>query len=92
MAMNKEELLAAIRDNFSTLDYIRPSEIPNIDLYMDQVTTFMDKRLAKSRRYDNDKILTKTMINNYAKNDLLPPPEEEVFQRAYAPSDFYLLF
>ena len=56
MAMNKEELLAAIRDNFSTLDYIRPSEIPNIDLYMDQVTTFMDKRLAKSRRYDNDKI------------------------------------
>ena len=28
MAMNKEELLAAIRDNFSTLDYIRPSEIP----------------------------------------------------------------
>ena len=47
MAMNKEELLAAIRDNFSTLDYIRPSEIPNIDLYMDQVTTFMDNRLAK---------------------------------------------
>ena len=83
MAMNKEELLAAIRDNFSTLDYIRPSEIPNIDLYMDQVTTFMDKRLAKSRRYDNDKILTKTMINNYAKNDLLPPPVKKKYSKEH---------
>ena len=81
--MNKEELLAAIRDNFSTLDYIRPSEIPNIDLYMDQVTTFMDKRLAKSRRYDNDKILTKTMINNYAKNDLLPPPVKKKYSKEH---------
>ena len=83
MAMNKEELLAAIRDNFSTLDYIRPSEIPNIDLYMDQVTTFMDKRLAKSRRYDNDKILTKTMINNYAKNNLLPPPVKKKYSKEH---------
>ena len=83
MAMNKEELLAAIRDNFSTLDYIRPSEIPNIDLYMDQVTTFMDNRLAKSRRYDNDKILTKTMINNYAKNDLLPPPVKKKYSKEH---------
>lgn len=81
--MNKEELLAAIRDNFSTLDYIRPSEIPNIDLYMDQVTTFMDKRLAKSRRYDNDKILTKTMINNYAKNNLLPPPVKKKYSKEH---------
>ena len=81
--MNKEELLAAIRDNFSTLDYIRPSEIPNIDLYMDQVTTFMDNRLAKSRRYDNDKILTKTMINNYAKNDLLPPPVKKKYSKEH---------
>ena len=83
MAMNKEELLAAIRDNFSTLDYIRPSEIPNIDLYMDQVTTFMDKRLAKSRRYDNDKILTKTMINNYAKNNLLPSPVKKKYTQEH---------
>ena len=83
MAINKEELLAAIRDNFSKLDYIRPSEIPNIDLYMDQVTTFMDKRLAKSRRYDDDKILTKTMINNYAKNDLLPPPVKKKYSKEH---------
>ena len=61
------------------IDYITPEEIPNIDLYMDQVTTFMDEHLASSKRFDEDKILTKTMINNYTKNNLLPPPEKKKY-------------
>ncbi|MCD8018126.1 MAG: DUF1836 domain-containing protein [Clostridiales bacterium] len=61
-----------------------PSEdIPNIDLYMDQVTTFMDTRLAETRRYPEDKILTKTMINNYAKNHLLPPSEKKKYSKEH---------
>ena len=56
------------------LDYILPEDIPNIDLYMDQVTTFMEKHLGELKRYPEDKVLTKTMINNYAKNNLLPSP------------------
>ena len=58
---------------------VKPEDIPNIDLYMDQVTTFMDSQLATSKRHEDDKILTKTMINNYAKNDLLPPPEKKKY-------------
>ena len=46
---------------------ISASDLPNIDLYMDQVTTFMNSHLEHSKRYPEDKILTKTMINNYAK-------------------------
>lgn len=60
---------------------ISASELPNIDLYMDQVTTFMDEHLEHSRRYPEDKILTKTMINNYAKNRLLPPPEKKKYSK-----------
>ena len=45
---------------------IEPSDIPNIDLYMDQVTTFMETKLCGYKRNNDDKILTKTMINNYA--------------------------
>lgn len=41
---------------------------------MDQVTTFMEKHLGELKRYPEDKVLTKTMINNYAKNNLLPSP------------------
>lgn len=62
-------------------EYIHPSVIPDIDLYMDQITTFMDEHLASTKRYENDKILTKTMINNYAKNNLLPPPEKKKYSK-----------
>ena len=75
MTIDMNDLLNSILKSLSNIDYIRPEEIPNIDLYMDQVTTFMDKQLASTKRYEDDKILTKTMINNYTKNHLLPPPE-----------------
>ena len=68
-------------------NYVRPNDIPNIDLYMDQVTKFMDEHLESSRRFEGDKLLTKTMINNYTKNDLLPPPEK----KRYSKDHMYLL-
>lgn len=69
------EILDLIR-SIQNIDFIKPDDIPNIDLYMDQVTTFMDEHLASSKRFDDDKILTKTMINNYTKNKLIPPPQK----------------
>ena len=69
-----EELLREMLSWLDTLDYVKPEQIPDIPLYMDQLTTFMDERLEKTRRYPEDKVLTKTMINYYAKNNLLPPP------------------
>ena len=65
----------------ASLGYIQPDEIPSIDLYMVQVTTFMDGHLATSKRYESDKILTKTMINNYAKNNLLPAPVRKKYSK-----------
>ena len=58
-------------------------DIPDIGLYMDQVTTLMDTRLAGSKRYPDDKILTKTMINNYTKNHLLPPSDKKKYSREH---------
>ena len=60
---------------------ISPVDIPNISLYMDQVTTFMDNHLYSVKRFEDDKALTKTMINNYAKNDLLPSPEKKKYTK-----------
>ena len=60
---------------------VSAADLPNIDLYMDQVTSFMDDHLEHSKRYPEDKILTKTMINNYAKNHLLPPPEKKKYSK-----------
>ncbi|MCR5743921.1 MAG: DUF1836 domain-containing protein [Lachnospiraceae bacterium] len=63
------------------LDYIKTSDIPNIELYMDQVTTFMEEHLGSCKRHEEDKILTKTMINNYSKNDLLPPSNKKKYSQ-----------
>ena len=83
MTLDTDNLIKSILDSLSRIDYIKPSEIPNIDLYMDQVTTFMDSRLQSSKRRDDDKILTKTMINNYAKNKLLPAPNKKKYSREH---------
>ena len=79
MNIDKENVIGSILDSISRIDYIRPEEIPNIALYMDQVTTFMDAHLESSKRYEEDKILTKTMINNYTKNHLLPPSDKKKY-------------
>ena len=78
--MTNKELISSIIEK---LDYIKPESIPEIDLYMDQVTTFMDSNLKDSKRYNADKILTKTMINNYAKNNLLPPPLKKKYSKEH---------
>ena len=74
MTIDSKNMINSILESVSRIDYIKPEDLPNIDLYMDQVTTFMEDQLTSTKRYEEDKILTKTMINNYAKNKLLPPP------------------
>lgn len=84
LIINTEDLLNSILESLDRVEYINPSDIPNIDLYMDQVTTFMDSRLRGGvRNPGEDKILTKTMINNYAKNNLLPPPVKKKYSKEH---------
>lgn len=83
MTIDTNDLLNSILESISRIDYVKSIDIPNIDLYMDQVTTFMDKQMASSKRYEDDKVLTKTMINNYAKNNLLPSPEKKKYTKEH---------
>ena len=84
MTINNENLLESILASLDRIQYIEPEDIPGIDLYMDQVTGFMDRRLKSSARYpEQDRILTKTMINNYAKNDLIPPPIRKKYSKEH---------
>ena len=84
MTINTEDLLGSILESLDRIAYIKAEDIPDIDLYMDQVTTFMESHLKHSTRNPaEDKILTKTMINNYAKNDLLPPPVKKKYSKEH---------
>lgn len=78
-----EERLNELLAHLDSLDHIHVDEIPQIDLYMDQVTTFMEKHLGELKRYPEDKVLTKTMINNYAKNNLLPSPLKKKYTQEH---------
>lgn len=58
-------------------------EIPNIDLYMDQVIQLFENKFADSKRNDEEKILTKTMINNYAKGKLIFPIKNKKYSKEH---------
>ncbi len=77
------DILKELIQYLEGLQHIDADEIPSISLYMDQVTAFMDEHLRNMKRHDEDKALTKTMINNYAKNKLLPPPVKKRYSREH---------
>lgn len=79
-------------DNWIQLEYILPEDIPSIELYMDQITTFMERQLGGNKRRDEDKIMTKTMINNYSKNNLLPPSEKKKYSKDHIILLIYIFY
>ena len=84
MTIDTKDLLNSILSSFDRMTYIKSDDIPGIDLYMDQVTTFMDERLKKStRNQSEEKLMTKTMINNYAKNNVIPPPDKKKYNKEH---------
>lgn len=80
--MDKElqDLKKEIREKL-WLDFITPEDIPDSEMFMEQVTSFMEKHLKNNLRNEDEKTLTKAMINNYTKNKLLPPPVKKKYSR-----------
>lgn len=78
-----EQFFEDVMEYLQSIGRINSDDIPNLELYMDQVTGFMENRLQALKRHEDDKVLTKTMINNYAKNRLLPPPDKKRYRREH---------
>ncbi len=68
--MDKNELMEKFKE-LNLQNQLTLEEMPEIDLYMDQVTQLFDSKFNESKRTEDDKALTKTMVNNYAKGKLL---------------------
>ncbi|WP_167959290.1 DUF1836 domain-containing protein [Anaerosporobacter faecicola] len=83
MEKSRDDFMNQLIEEIKKISYIKAEDIPNIELYMDQVTTYMDKRLKPKIKEREDKMLTKTMINNYTKNDLLPPPNKKKYSKEH---------
>lgn len=84
MNRQTEKMRRELEEIFLQFPTIRTADIPGIDLYMDQVTTFLQENLrGLSRDPEGDKFLTKTMINNYVKNKVLIPPVKKKYSREH---------
>lgn len=80
--MNPEELKQMI-ETLNFKEKIELESIPNLDLYMDQVITLFEDKLKHNKRYEADKLLTKTMINNYIKDKLLMPAVKKKYTKEH---------
>ncbi len=80
---NFEKIVQSYQQKINTFTIVEISDIPNIDLYIDQVTTFIDNVLQPYKRSDESKILTKTMINNYTKAKVFPPPIKKKYGKMH---------
>ena len=90
-----EDVLNSILGDMDAILNIKSNDIPNIDLYMDQVLSFLDEKLNYTRRNTADgeeRIFTKTMINNYAKNDLLPPPVKKKYSKEHMETLIFIYY
>lgn len=82
MDFNESSFSAIVEEIVKGGDISIP-DIPDIELYMDQVTTFIDSKLGYHKRTLKDKILTKTMINNYTKSKILLPSKNKKYNRQH---------
>ena len=57
--------------------------MPEIDLYLDQVVNYLEKYLSQYSTNKEDKIITKTMINNYVKQGIMPAPEKKKYGKSH---------
>ena len=61
----------------------RWDELPDIELYLDQVVNYLEKHLGIYVANKEEKIITKTMINNYVKLNIIPAPNKKKYSREH---------
>ena len=80
--MEKEKNFLSKIKSFKDFNMPRWDDLPEIDLYMDQVISVTDKLLS-SLSVEDTPILTPSMINNYVKNRIIPPPVKKKYSREH---------
>lgn len=69
------------QEKFSKYHMPRWDELPDIDLYLDQVVNYLERYLGVYAYNTDEKIITKTMINNYVKQKIIPSPQKKKYNR-----------
>lgn len=79
----KAEVLNQWNEQLIAYEMIKIAQMPDIDLYMDQVITFITKQLSIFSKEEPDKIITPSMINNYVKDGIIPRPNNKKYNKTH---------
>ena len=80
--MEKREMERLVKEAVGDAD-LYPQEIPSIDLYLDQITSLVSEKRKDASPLFGDRVLTKTMINNYSKDGLLSPIKGKKYSKEH---------
>lgn len=61
----------------------RWQELPDIELYVDQVVSFLQSNLAILMKDKENPVITASMINNYVKQDVLEAPIKKKYNKRH---------
>lgn len=78
-----ERELSKFKEELLSFNIPRWEELPDIELYMDQVITFIEKYLSAITNGSDKKIITSSMINNYVKLELIPKPIKRRYNKTH---------
>ncbi|MGE5416814.1 MAG: DUF1836 domain-containing protein [Acidobacteriota bacterium] len=77
MRFNREQLERMVCE--ATHPEMNLADMPDLELYVEQLTSLLESKLGICRRGEDDKVITKTMINNYTKAGLLMPSHNKKY-------------
>ncbi len=75
---------------FQNVHIPRWEELPDLDLYLDQLVTLLDTYLSPYIGDGENQIITKTMINNYVKQGAISPPKKKKYNKEHIASIFVI--
>jgi hypothetical protein len=79
--MRYEEFIKTTIDEYVSRGKIKANDFPEMEIYMDQAETFLNKELSVYKKSEKDKVITKTMIGNYVKHSMLPRPVNKKYSK-----------
>lgn len=81
--MEKKEIASEFKKGVNAFHLPRCNELPELDFYMDQVISIMEKNLFLLSVDGNSKFITPAMINNYVKLGIIPPPKKKRYSKEH---------
>lgn len=87
---NKDDLKNVKNKKIINFHIPRWQELPNLDIYLDQLVTYLETCLSPYIGSEDNPVITKTMINNYVKQQVIPPPVKKKYRKEHVASLFVI--